>query len=258
MRTTGAGISRALTTLGVIAIVALAGLAVYFTQSGGNKSETLQTTRGSPNVHSGTVDLSKLPVSQTQTQGGHSYNVVPLNLTINYNTSLYLHNGTDFAVLEYLVLNYSWTSMTGSSIHFVDLGITLGGETDCRSSAAQGSIFGDMTHIVIMLAEATFPAAPIMGTFTYSYELTKFPMVTTIINNGVPSLDEAREVSPFSTCLPSPQVTNPIFTYSLVAPTLSGYKFQDWSGYGPGSYTGPSADVTITVRGNVTESARYA
>jgi len=255
MRATGVGISRFLTTLGVIVIVALAGLAVYLTQSGGNKSGTLQTTRGSPNVHSGTVDLSKLPVSQTQ--GDHTYNVVPLNLTINYNTSSYLHNGAELAVLEYLVLNYSWTSMTGSAIHFVDLGITIGGELDCRSTANQGSIFGDMTHIVIMLAEATFPTTSIIGTFTYSYELTKFPLVTTIINNGTPSLDEAREESPFSTCLPTPQVTHPIFSYSLVAPALPGYKFQDWSGFGPGSYTGPSADVTITVTGNITESARY-
>ena len=249
-------ISRIFVVIGVTAVVAIAGLAVYLVQFGSLGPAMPKTTTGNPNIHAGSVDLSKLQTSKVQTSQGLAFQVVPLNLTMNYNFSSYTHNGAEFAIPEYVILNYSWTS-TGSVSHRVDLGITLGGGAPCEGSAERGSIFADVTHIVTILAEAYFPAASIAGTFAYSFELTKFPLVTTIVNDGVPVTNPAREETPSSLCVPSTQVIRPIFTYLLVAPAISGYEFQEWSGTGPGSYSGPSANLTITIAGNVTEVAQY-
>ncbi len=238
------GISRAATAIAIVVIVAVAGLAIYLALPGGRQPSSSLTTSQS-GTHGGSVDLSKLQVHQIQ--GSSSYYVVPLNLTINYN----------YTVPEYAVLNYSWASLPDSSTTNVQLGITLGPVDFCEGSTGQGSIYGVVTHIVTMVAKIAAPVSTFTGTLTYSYALMKFPIVTTIINNGQPMLNPARVGPPYSLCLPTAQAVKPTFTYPLQAPTLNGYTFQDWAGIGLGSYSGASANVTLTLQGNVTETAQY-
>jgi len=247
------GISQKVFVIGIVAVIAVAGLAVYFVQPRNNGSTT-QTEVSQSSYHEGSIDLSKLPVYSTQ--GGSTYYVVPLNLTINYNMSLYSYNGAEFAVPEYVILNYSWAS-SESLAPTVQLGITVQGGS-CTGSANQGSIYAVVSHIVTVLVKATAPSTAFAGTFAYSYDLVKVPMVTTVINNGQPVTTPARIGPPFELCLPSTQAVHPDFTYPLQAPTIGGYDFQSWKGSGPGSYSGPSANITITITGNVTESAGYA
>jgi Divergent InlB B-repeat domain len=47
-------------------------------------------------------------------------------------------------------------------------------------------------------------------------------------------------------------------TFTLSASPESGYTFVNWTGTGPGSYSGPSADGTLTVQGPVAEFAHFA
>ena len=45
--------------------------------------------------------------------------------------------------------------------------------------------------------------------------------------------------------------------FTLSAPSIKFYSFTGWKGTGPGSYTGPLQEATITPLGNVTETATY-
>ena len=248
-------VSRLILSFIVIVIIAVAGLAVYIYRPGGSGPSTSETTEP-PNVHYGTIDLARLTVGQElYPNGSSSQYVVPLNLTINYNASLYVHDGAEFAVLEYLTLNYSWSSVPSSSTPRVSANGYLAGS--CGSSTSAGSIYVVVGHIVSLYASLRSVSKGFTGTFSYSYKLTRFPLVTTIINNGAPDQDLA-QASPWQGCLASSQTTRPIFTYSLKAPALSNFTFQGWTGSGVGSYTGAMASVTLTISGNVTESASYS
>jgi len=247
-------ISRSVLSFVAIVIIVVTGLAIYIYRPGGSGPSTSETTEP-PNIHYGTIDLDRLTVGQElYPNGSSSYYVVPLNLTINYNASLYVHDGAEFAVIEYLTLNYSWSSVPSSSTPRVSANGYLAGS--CGSSTSAGSIYVVVGHIVSLYASLKSASNGFTGTFSYSYKLTKFPVVTTIINNGTPDQDSA-QVSPWQGCLASSQTTHPIFTYSLKAPTLSNLTFQEWTGSGIGSYTGSMANVTLTISGNVTESASY-
>jgi hypothetical protein len=46
-------------------------------------------------------------------------------------------------------------------------------------------------------------------------------------------------------------------TLAITAEADSGYVFVDWEGSGAGSYTGPSAEATITMLGPITQTARF-
>ena len=248
-------ISRLVLSSIAIVIIVVAGLVIYTYRPGGSSPSTSETTEP-PNVHYGTIDLAKLTVGQElYPNGSSSYYVVPLNLTIDYNSSLYVHDGAEFAVLEYLNLNYTWSSVPNSSTPGMRANGYLAGS--CSSSTSAGSIYVVTGHFVSLYASLGSTSNGFAGTFSYSYKLTKFPVVTTIINNGTPDQDSA-QASPWQGCLASSQTTHPIFTYSLKAPTLSNLTFQGWTGSGIGSYTGTMANVTLTVSGNVTESASYS
>jgi hypothetical protein len=47
-------------------------------------------------------------------------------------------------------------------------------------------------------------------------------------------------------------------TITISAYPASGYRFEGWSGSGPGSYTGTSNPATITMNGPITETANFA
>jgi len=248
--------SRWILSAVTIAIVVVAGLVVYSSRLGGGRQPASETTQ-QPNVHNGVVDLAGLTVGhELYPNGSSSYFVVPLNLTINYNASLYVHDGAESAVLEYLTLNYSWSSVPRSSTPSVSANGYLT-ESSCSSSTSAGSIYVVIGHIVSLYASVGSTSNGFTGSFSYSYKLTRFPVVTTIINNGAPDQDLA-QAYPWQSCLASTQATHPVFTYSLKAPTLPNLTFQGWTGFGAGSYTGTMASVALTISGNVTESASYS
>ncbi len=83
--------------------------------------------------------------------------------------------------------------------------------------------------------------------FVTSTSTTTIPVYTLTMNAGTGGY-----VTPSSGSYPSGN------TVSITATPLTGYAFSSWTGTGSGSYSGASSSASVTMNGDVTETASFA